>query len=106
MRMIPGLKRKQKEIEVREAKEEKERINQEIYRYAEELETEMNLRMVLLQNNTKEILFVDSISVATISYPHEKEKTGFCKRLFLFISQMVMKTLQNIKKEGRKLLWQ
>lgn len=102
MRMPPWSKRKQREIKERKAKEEeKRRINREIYCYTEELAMEMNLRMVLLQENAKEILFVDSICVVDISYPKEKEKMGFFKRIFLSISQLVMKTLQNIKKERR-----
>lgn len=102
MRMPYLSKRKQREIAARTVKEEEQRrMNQEIYRQVEELEMEMNLRMLLLQENAKEILFVDSICVVDVSYPKEKEKMGFFKRIFLSISQLVMKTLQNIKKERR-----
>ena len=100
--MTPWSKRKQRELEETKEKEaEKRRLNQQIYCHAEELLEEMNLRMFLLQEDKKEILFVDSICVATISYSEEKARIGFLKQLFGSISQVVRKIIQNIKKERR-----
>ena len=54
-------KRKPMELEA-----EKREKNQEIYGYTETLAEEMNLRLFLLQEDSKEILFVDSICVTSI----------------------------------------
>lgn len=61
MIMRNDSKRKPMELEA-----EKRGKNQEIYGYTEMLVEEMNLRLFLLQEDSKEILIVDSICVTSI----------------------------------------